>query len=135
MNDVYNDLFVNYAFHDTELTSVSFEAYKIKLFFGSGIYKTDIRGNEIDLTKPVTIEIKTAYKNIDNYVDIFLYNKRIKNTTIESFIKQLKEDVFTIDMAYYSKFGSTLLIDGGFKKENAFVSITDIESIVFCFDE
>lgn len=131
MNHIFENLF-QYGFHDTEISSIDCEGLEIRLNFDKGIYLLDENGKETILSKPmqVILKIDSYFNSFEEAIEIKEYGKKVKYLDYPIFEKYLRKETFEICMAYYSKFNSCILFDGGFSKKNIMLMIECVKEII-----
>ncbi len=132
MNKLFEQIF-RYGFHDTQMTSIDLDGWKIKLQFRNGVYLLDESGKEIELSKPIQMILKFNHKfnSVESFAEIREYGRNIRYLDLLDFKNILCKESFQITMVYYSNFSKSLLFDGGFHKKSLLLIFDEIEEIFY----
>ena len=132
MNKIYEEFF-KYGFHDTEISSIIIEEFKVKINFDKGLYLLDVNGKETVLSEPMVLilNINPSTESIENNFDIREYGQKDIYVEFKDFQKYLNAEPFSISMNYYSEFSKSILFDGGFSRRQFMFSIEEIIDIQF----
>ena len=94
----------------------------------------DENGKETILSKPmqVILKINSDFDSLDEVFEIKEFGKKFKYIDYMLLEKYLQKDTFGILMAYYSKFNSSILFEGGINNKKIIFSIDEIDEITIC---
>ncbi len=128
------EFYKKYGLHDACITHVSIKNSDVILHFEGGVYQLDENGKETSLTPACQLIIKCVDDNFDQHIIIERCYKRKKSEIgIEIYQKLMSENVFDIDIDYYSLFAKSILLKGYIGKDQINVIISDISGIEIIF--
>ena len=133
----FYDYVLKYGIHDCKVDEISVSNQQIEFKFGSGVYKLNEIGKEVELTNESTMIVEIA--NLSNLNDRIQINKirknSIKSIDFEKFIYLVKKSKLDIYMNFYSFFCNTILIQGYIEKNRYEITISEVKQIFFKFGD
>lgn len=137
MKLLYNNIF-KYGLHDTKVNIITVKDNTINLFFNNGVYLINDSGKEMSQTSDCTMYIEVT--NLDaskmwQHIEILKSRRRrISEIRFEQFVADVQKHGFSVLMGFYSPFCNTLLLKGYTPNGHYDVTISEINSIDYIFE-
>lgn len=126
---------MEYALHDTEINKIVCSDKGIELHFENGVYFTDEKGKEMELSGACKMDITISQfdpTRIWEHITVTKIRKsKIKEIAFTDFLKLLENSPFTIYIDYYSTLGPSILLKGDCGKYAIELSVTETEKVEY----